>query len=241
MLKKILVLLMLVGGFNLQAAVKSPTTKNTLSALDKLNLPSSRRFEAFKTKQGLDVLGKIAFSEGYKLAERWRAMAVITRNFPTSKQALKGLKHKKWFLRNSSLLGLAESKNKKAIQWAIKYLDNDPSLIVRSAAVDVLSKNPNKRTKVALRNNINNKLNFRKGQPLWVRKNILQAIYNMSTKDDLPRIMSDLNRKKIDEQHSKYLFEALPRISGHSINTTPFDSEQEAWLNWWQKRKPVSR
>ncbi len=223
------------------AAVKKVPFQKELSALDKLNLPSSRRFNALKSKKSYQSLKEIAFNSDYKLGHRWRSMAVIASNFPKSKATKSGLTHKQWFMRNSALLGLENGNRKMAHAWAIKYLNSDPSLIVRSAAVDILSKNPSEKVKKVLRANIDNKLNFRKGKPLWVRKNILQAIYKMSTKTDLPNIMSELNKEKIDDQHSKFLFEALPRISGHNINTTPYDSEKKAWLSWWQSQNALNR
>ena len=231
----------MVSSTSVMAAVKEVPFQKKMSALDKLNLPSSRRFDALKTKDSYKSLSGIAFSSKYKLGQRWRSMAVIAKNFPKSKATDKGLKHKQWFIRNSALLGLEQGHKKMAKAWAAKYLNKDASLIVRSAAVDILSKSPSPETKKILRANIDNKLNFRKGKPLWVRKNILQAIYNMSTKSDLPNMMSMLKKSKIDEQHSKFLLEALPRVSGHSINSTPFDSEKKAWLTWWQGQKAISQ
>jgi len=240
-LKQAIIFIFITSSAFTFAAVKQVPFQKSMSAIDKLNLPSSRRFEALKTKKSYKSLSKIAFDPQYKLGERWRSMAVIARNFPKSKSTQKGLKHKQWFIRNSSLLGLEQGHKKMAKVWAAKYLRSDTSLIVRSAAVDVLSKNPSEATKKVLRANINNKLNFRKGKPLWVRKNILQAIYQMSTKSDLPNMMSELNKKKIDEQHSKFLLEALPKVSGHSINSTPYGSEKKAWLSWWQGQKAINR
>ncbi len=239
--KKAIVLIFIISSGYTYAAVKQVPFQNTMSALDKLNLPSSRRFNALKTKESYNSLSKIAFNSNYKLGQRWRSMAVIAKNFPKSKATKKGLLHKQWFIRNSALLGLEQGNKKMARVWAAKYLNKDASLIVRSAAVDILSKNPSPETKKILRANIDNKLNFRKGKPLWVRKNILQAIYQMSTKSDLPNMMSELNKKKIDPQHSKFLLEALPRVSGHSINSTPYDSEKKAWLTWWQGQKAMNQ
>ncbi len=235
-------ILLVFSEASLQASVR-PAQKNIslVTALKTLNLPSERRLDFFKKPGGEKALLKIAFTkEPIDLGHRWRATTALAKLYPNSAGVKRALRHKDWYMRNAALLGLSEVKGPSAIDWSIRFLRNDASLIVRSAAVDILTKKATRRAKEALRQNINNKLNFRKGKPLWVRKNILQAVYQMSTKSDLPELISSLN-SPLDPQHSKFLLEALPRVSGHSVNTSPYGNEKKAWLDWWDRKKTVNR
>ena len=174
------IVLFMFLGQTLWAAPSITTKTNSKAAIEKISTDLKRNLSQLSPeakKSSYKYLTKVSRSNGHSLAERWRATVTLSRFYPKSGATTRSLQSRTWFLRNAALLGLAESKPKLAIEWASKFIAGDRSLVVRTAAVDVLKKWPSKEVRGILRQNIDNKRNFKNGEPLWIRKNILKALY----------------------------------------------------------------
>lgn len=158
-------------------AISAPD--KSFRAAEILSLPEANRKAVFKEK-GADIYSSVlilAESDSTPMTLRWRAIQALPQI--NSKKALPSLikisKSSIWHARNASLLALHSVKSEETKTVATKLLF-DPALVVRSAAVDVLKNYVDSEVRVQLWQALNHPQNFRKGQSLWVRKQIAQAL-----------------------------------------------------------------
>lgn len=143
-----------------------------------LSLPSENRAQVTAKNQDFyrDYV-TLAFSENQSMRLRWRAlmMAAETRGDKATPDLLRASVHKQWFMRNASLIALAEFNQGEAHIVAKKLL-KDKALVVRSAAVDVLQKNPRPEVRELLWQELAQKYNYRNSESLWIRGQIVDAL-----------------------------------------------------------------
>ena len=120
-----------------------------------------------------------AFSETEVMAVRWNSLMEMTRmkKHESVIDIKKALGSNTWYMRNAGLIALHSINPEMAFDVAKKQLD-DPALVVRSAAVDVLSKSKNKVAEVRelLWKELYSKKNKVKTKSLWIRPQISQYL-----------------------------------------------------------------
>lgn len=124
------------------------------------------------------------FDSSLSYEERWALVAQVTMKLTPPRRVKfleRCLRSSEWFLRSAALKTLAQLQHQNAIRWAIKLLNDDKSLIVRSDAVSVIG---SLRAKVAvpyLWKALNAEQNFRDGKSLWIRPQIAKVLTRLST------------------------------------------------------------
>ena len=126
-----------------------------------------------------------AFADTQEMAVRWKALMDMTRmkKHESLIDLKKALTSKTWYMRNAALVAIESINPEMAFDIAKKQL-SDPALVVRSAAVEVLTKNKSKVAEVRdlLWKEIRAKHNLVKSKSLWIRPQISQFLAN----DPLP-------------------------------------------------------
>lgn len=157
-------------------------------------------------------LREIAFSEKYKMADRWKALTLLThidreKAFPLLEKALVS---KEWYMRNAGLVGI-EHLNPLEAKKAARKLLKDKALVVRSAAVQVLAKDFVTSDRGLLWEQLYDKKNFRKGQSLWIRSQVLAVLALEPGSLELPLFLQYVNEKDQSVQTASVV--ALERIT----------------------------
>ncbi len=120
-----------------------------------------------------------AFSEAEEMSVRWNSLMQMTKMKKNESvmDLKKALSSNTWYMRNAGLIALDSINPTLAYDIAKKQL-NDPALVVRSAAVDILVKNKNKTAEVReiLWKEIHSKKNKVKSKSLWIRPQISQYL-----------------------------------------------------------------
>ncbi|WP_413290692.1 HEAT repeat domain-containing protein [Bdellovibrio sp. HCB337] len=163
-----------------------------------LNLPPENRSQAVltTTEDMYKEFISVAFAEDQSMRLRWRALMLAAegRREKATPDLLKAGAHKQWFMRNAALVALAEVNQGEAQKLAKKLL-KDKALVVRSAAVDVLQKNPRPEVRDLLWEEMNQKYNYRNKESLWIRAQIVDAMAQTPADHELKIFNRLLNDK----------------------------------------------
>lgn len=208
-------------------------------ALTALQMPSSNRNKALKSQgaRSLSALQAISQDNRQSLTMRWRATTSLGRIYP--KESLMFLTrltdHSEWFMRNASLLALQVASPATAISAAEKLL-TDKSLIVRTAAVQVLVDLKATQSKPKLWEALNSKQNFRGEESLWVRQHIMKALAQNSQQQDLSRFTKALNDRDLKVQ--LWAMHGLERLTKNQElhQGLTFQERKNKWLAWAQSQ-----
>lgn len=183
-----------------------------------LKLPSEVRFEAIAKQPDrvYDTLLDVARANEQSMNIRWKAVtsAALLRREKAVPDLIKLSESKDWYIRNASLVGMAEVAPRQSVKLAHRLL-KDPALVVRSAAVDVLSKNVKDADRDALWTEMASDYNRRGGQSLWIRGQILEVLAANAQKSELRRF-SDLLSEN-DESVQKASMKGLEKITGLQV------------------------
>jgi HEAT repeat protein len=166
-------------------------TQVELSVKEILTMPEKNReqialTEKNKKKLYLELVD-LAFEKKENMDVRWKALTLssIVGGQDSIPHLLKAIKNEDWFMRNAGILALARLSPTLANKEAKKLL-GDKALVVRSAAVKVISQKLNPETRDLLWEELDEKENFRKKQSLWIRSQILEVLAKNPEKRELP-------------------------------------------------------
>ena len=192
---------------SLQAAIPKLEEKSFLSLLQ---AASNRQLSMTDRWQSLVRAGQIAKSDEI----------VKIQEFAKSSD---------WYMRNASLVAL-ESINVSYGMDQAKALIQDKALVVRSAAVTMLSKKNTLEIRQLLAAELSKPYNFSGKQSLWIRSQIMQQMAKTATQDDrrfLARHLFDT-----DSAVAKQSADALEKIS--SVQFSGLD-QVRLWQNHVKK------
>lgn len=196
-----------------------------------LRLPLENRIQALRAQPGDPVrrLTQIAFDKKQNLEERWRALTVLPYLDRMRGQIAveKALESDEWYLRNAGTLALPSLPRDYALEASAKLL-LDPALVVRTAAAQNLLKLGGKEKEDLLWQQLNNKLNFKNGQSLWVRRHIAKALAEFAKAGNESRFIAMLEDK--DKRLHPEAMRGLERITGQKKR------RRGDWLAWWQNK-----
>lgn len=172
--------------------VSSSYAKNTIQNILALNSKKALSILKKNPDSSFASLKQIFRSRKYSEDLRWKALMLMARLNPkkTKPHALRALKTKNWFLKNAGLVAMEIINPKEAVFFSHLFL-NDPSLIVRTASVEILRKYRAVQYKNSLWKSLHAKENFRNGKSLWIRKNIARALIEFSDPKDIHRLIQD--------------------------------------------------
>lgn len=209
------------------------------SALEVLKMPAAVRAESLKHlgAKGYKHLREIAFDSNYGMKFQWRALSALSllagdKSAPELELAMK---QKEWYLRNAGLVMLKEVKPKRALVWA-KKLMKDSSLIVRTAAVEVIRSLKDNASTHLLWSELYEKQNYRGQQSLWIRRHIVEALGEMGKPGDVAQFMKVLD----DKDATLYLpaVSALERLTKKQFGGPKDSLEKRVSLckSWWKEQ-----
>ena len=166
---------------------------------------------------------------------RWKALTSLPHLYPKRSLplVLKALNSSVWFLRNAGLIAMESLNTNESLKWAGHFL-NDPSLIVRTAAVDLIKKHKARRYKFQLLQKLNAPDSFYKNQSLWIRRHITEALADFCEPGEEEFFISLL--KDSDKSLHPFAVSALEKLTGKTFPR--YDTEQKPGA---QKREWISR
>ena len=204
-----------------------------------LRLPLKNRTNSIRIqgKRAFEALQDLAFDPTQPLFIRWRAITTIGNVFPEKAYPVleKALVDSRWFLRNAAILALPSVSKSDAIKWSVKLLD-DRALVVRTAAVQTLTKLKAKTAEPILWEKLKSSENYYRGKSLWVRKHIARALGELASSSSLIKFIHLL--KDSDERVQKQAILGLERLTGKKLSrrSAPVAEQKVAWENWWSRR-----
>ena len=137
-------------------------------------------------KLAISCLKNMAFSKQKSMRLRWKALTSMVKLSPklAYPHLRRALLSPVWFMRNAGLISLEQYKPKEALSWANRFL-YDPSLVVRTVAVNIIKKHGNRAFKERLKHALNAPQNFYKGKSLWIRHHIVSTLAQFATPDEI--------------------------------------------------------
>lgn len=187
-------------------------------ATELLKLPAPLRVQALNKQSNnmYDTLLEVVQSDEQSMNMRWRALtaAAQLRGQRSTKDIMKFSEAKEWYLRNASLVALAEVSPESSLSIA-KKLIKDPALVVRSAAVEVIGKQDGDEERGLLWRELNSSYNKRGKQSLWIRPQIVDVLAKTPKPSELGQFAKLLSDK--DEAVQKFSMVGLEKITGLQV------------------------
>lgn len=239
-MKRKIVASVLIAGLSSSAfaAVAKPSSSTLTSATELLKLPTENRKQALQA-QGDKYYSSfitIAFNDSQTMNLRWRALmaAAEAHGDAATKDLLKAGNHSQWYMRNAALVALSEVNPTEAQKLAQKLI-KDKALVVRSAAVEVLEKNPTPQVRDLLWEELDQKYNFKGAQSLWIRHQIVEVLAKQP-KDHELKIFAKLLSDK-DARVQLPAVAGLERLTGVKLGDGPMKQSEliGLWKNYVKK------
>ena len=216
-----------------------------------LQLPLENRYSILiqYRKQASLVLRKLILSNKESVRVRWSALITLARvahPHVSRPVILLSLRHPRWFLRNAGLLAMEILDPPTSLWWADRLLD-DPSLLVRTASVDLIRRQKAKKYKWRLLEKLNESDSFYKNNSLWIRYHIVQTLADFAESGDEHFFITAL--QDTDKRLHSFALAALEKITGYQVakpleEDTSWTNEEwkEKWLTGWLQfqKKSVS-
>ena len=207
-----------------------------------LSLPLKNRKQAL-SNYGLSsfaILTKLVLSNKEAMPVRWKALTSLARLYPEKSRplVLMALRSSKWFLRNAGLIAMEIMDPKEGLRWAGDFLD-DPSLIIRTAAVDMIKKHKANQYKIHLLAKLNAPDSFHKNTSLWIRHHIVSALADFYEPGEEKMFISFL-RDPDKRLHNSAIL-ALEKLTGKTFRSTDkkqkllAKTQKSMWINWWSE------
>lgn len=223
---KSILLLLAIHGTAFAEALVSPESL--------LERPMTARLAEFK-KLGFKAhkaLEHIAFDRTQSLQIRWRAVTTMGKwdALQFRPQLDRALASKEWFMRNAALIALQNDERPRAIAWSQRMLE-DKSLVVRTQAVRNLIELNASESEPLLWKEISNRRNFRKGESLWIRAHIAEALAHFAVQGRAQNFQKLLLDE--DERLHKWALVGLETITGMRMSgkQEPLDVRRQKWLS----------
>lgn len=183
------------------AAFAAPTKLkvDTGTVLDILSMPEQNRYLAannLPVSQLYRELMTISNEVGRGHNIRWKAitLAAQVRGTAALKDLWEKLNAKEWFVRNAALVAINHLSTIEGHKAALKMI-KDPALVVRSAAVSFLKNDLSRSERDLLWEELSANYNFRGGQSLWVRGEILAKLSTQPSSLEAPLFQAMLKDK----------------------------------------------
>lgn len=185
-----------------------------------------------------DIAEGLTYKDLYRdyitVDQKWSLLKKIRNGNPdfARKVYLSCIESLDWFLRSGGIQFLASLDPELARSKALDLLNNDPALMVRSAALNSLEKIGIQKHRNILWSNLQDSKNFHKGFSLWIRKDIAKNLLSMTDTEDNDRWIALLNDS--DPQIVMYSVQALEKNNGLTMGKSEDSLEIKADL--WKKK-----
>jgi hypothetical protein len=214
----------------------SGTLQSTKEALE---LPLAERLQRLKSdSNSYQNLKTLMFAKATAMDVRWKAVTAAGRVGGAKAKAdmIRALTAPEWFMRNAGLIALANLDRTESVTWARKLL-SDKALVVRAAAVDVISQSHDTSSANLLWTKLYSKENYRNRQSLFIRRRIVEALADLEGKGHEAKFVALLQDK--DESLHEPAMEALERITKHTVGNAgePTQFRRAQWQQWYKANK----
>lgn len=168
-----------------------------------------------------------AKNQSLPMSQRWDALIKSAEEADGTqiKQVLEFAKSKDWYMRNALLVAL-DKMGTDLVYDKAKILVSDKALVVRSAAVDILTRLESQEIRDLLARELNRSYNFVGKKSLWIRAQIMKNLVKKPYQSE-------------KEYFAKLLFDNDTEISGMSMQALEKISqvhfEGENALSSWKK------
>jgi len=181
----------------------------TLCSFLIISLVSFQLFAAIPQNAANDFKSQINIAQNPRnpMSMRWQALvnAADLASFSQIEEIKDFAKNKDWYMRNAALVALDKINVNHAVEEA-QILLKDKALVVRSAAVDILSKRYTRENRNLMAVELSKPYNFAGKQSLWIRSKIFNVIAAKASIDDRAFF-------------AKYLFDHDEKIAGAAAMT----------------------
>lgn len=204
-----------------------------------LNLPLQNRIQSLSNygPKSFTILKNFVSSEKEKMPVRWKALVSLARLYPNKSLPIvqKSLGSTIWFLRNAGLIAMEIINPKESVRWAGQLL-NDPSLIVRTASVNMIRKHKARQYKMQLIEKLNAPDSFYKNRSLWIRHHIASTLADFYEPGEEKMFISFL--RDPDERLHPPAIAALERLTGKTFHASDEEEseikkQKKMWISWW--------
>ncbi len=223
--------LVLTGGL----AHAGPT--QDLAMATDADLPVQARQEAFDRivslgSTDITMIQGLARQEDGDTRQRWVAIRALGHvGGAAAEQTLQDLlADPQPAIRAAAVGGLGET-GKNMYTASVAKMLQDPAIIVRAEAATALGKLGDKGAVGALADALEDKSNWHRGSPLWVRRHYVLALGDIGHKSAVPALLRAMDDP--DPAVAAETVGAFEKIGGFSMGEgrSP-DQEREAWRRW---------
>ncbi len=198
------------------------------------NIPKLNENMSYDIADGLTY--KDLYRDYITTDQKWSLLKKIRRGPPdfARKVYLSCIESLDWFLRSGGLQFLASLDPEQARPYAIKLLNEDPALMVRSAALAVLERIGLEPHKTALWSLVKDGKNFHRGHSLWIRKDLAKNLLALTNENDSIEWLKLLNDK--DEEVIKFAVLGLEKANKMVVGSAEdnFTVKAELWRKKYQ-------
>ena len=220
--------------------IQLPDNKNTRNIRMMLSLPLENRLQSLSTygQANFPILKALVLSRYEEMPVRWKALTSLARLYPEKSRPiiLKSLRSSVWFLKNAGLIAMEIIDPKESVRWA-GHLLNDPSLVVRTAAVNTIKKHKAEQYKFQLLEKLNSKDSFYKNKSLWIRHHIVSTLALFAQPGEEHIFISFLQDP--DERLYPASISALEKLTGKNFHAKKIITQKQKWLTWWGEQAPL--
>ena len=159
-------------------------------------------------------LASIAFNKSLTVKTRWRALMAlaVTQEERSLVHLERAVRSKDWFMRNAGIIAMNQIAPERALNWARRMI-HDPALVVRTTVVLVFRQRGQIADIDLLWKELDNKINFKRGESLWIRRHIVTALATLSSPSDTPKFLKLLDDS--DYRVRKASVMALESLTGN--------------------------
>lgn len=220
-----------------------PRAVPSVNVREILSLPAGNRLQAAisASEQVSPELLKIVAGENETLESRWKSVTLYAalKKEASLPMLTQWAKSPQWFLRNASLVAARTVSAEKAHDIALQLLQ-DKALVVRSAAVDVLSEDLKAEDRKTLWKEFSASYNFHRQQSLWIRGQILKTLANVPERSEKANFALALEDK--DSRVYAQAVQALEKITKlklgdnlqikNKVKIEDMEKKRALWIQW---------
>ncbi len=223
-----------------RAAISPRASSGGLSQTrDALELSMLERIQQLKgDSKSYSNLQSLMASKSEAFELRYKATTALAKvgGSRAKSDMTRAMTSQEWFMRNAGLIGMASIDRSEALVWARKLL-NDKALVVRSAAVDVITQARDTTSTNLLWQKLYSKENYRNKQSLYIRRRIVEALSELDSKEHAAKFVALLQDK--DDSLHEPAMEALERITKQVVGTpgSPIQDRRAQWQKWYKANR----
>lgn len=179
---------------------------------------------------------KLANNTALPMTARWKALmqASEVADSIQIQKIMNFSKDKDWFMRNASIVAL-EKMGTDLVYDQAKSLITDKALVVRSAAVEQLSKLTSSEVRKIFSEELSKKYNFNGTSSLWIRPQIMKYLVQRPTAEEKSFFVKYLYEK--DEQMAVLSTEALQKLTNIRFSGATQTEVVAQWKKYSKEQK----